>query len=212
MKVMYRILIILTVLIAGCSLPGNAPAAQPDEEELAFLLATAEMGLTLTAQPSPTFSFDFPTITPEVIEDSPLCAFVWSTREAPETTAHLQVAMQEAGYDKVHVTALAYGENCINAETNEVEYFAAMQTDLMLQVNVDNIEDTTSLGDWAEKCFRVALNVPADIYEGGGIGNVSMRFVSPMGDVAVGFMGSQMMGLLEQNYHGADLFAALTAP
>jgi hypothetical protein len=78
----------------------------------------------------------------------------------PELMAEVQAAMEDAGLENVTVSASAYGENCYANETNEVVYFAAMQTDFHVTAQVEDIEDGEALGDLTLAIITVLNEYP----------------------------------------------------
>ncbi len=121
-------LIFLVLLLAGCSLP--TPAAE-----------------------SPTFT---PTFTPSATPTQTNvpyegCYWNWATQSLPDISKQVQAEVERAGLDGVSMVAEAYGENCIDSRTNQVNHFATMETDFRFTAKVSDLKDTEALGTLLEK-------------------------------------------------------------
>jgi hypothetical protein len=71
--------------------------------------------------------------------------------------------METAGLKGVTAVAEAYGENCYGSVTNEVQYFAELETDFLIDMDVPNLADTESLGQSLEAILTVLDQFPAEV-------------------------------------------------
>jgi hypothetical protein len=81
------------------------------------------------------------------------CAYMWARRPLPAITQYAQIALNLAGVAYTNAYAEAYGEDCIDSQTNQVVGFGAMSTDFYLTIPVDNLADASSLGKLALRAY-----------------------------------------------------------
>jgi|GEM_PF-2949276 len=115
--------------------------------------ATPTPSLTLT--PSPTA---LATLTAPAYRG---CGWMWARQDLPDVTVRAQTALDDAGIKDTTVRAEAFGENCTDAASNRVNYFAAMTTDYYLEVAVDDLADEDALGNFIGAAYTVLLALPA---------------------------------------------------
>jgi hypothetical protein len=178
-------------------------------EEAAMMTATAVRQLqtqvaqwTDTPTPIP-LSGTPPTVAP--------CSFNWATKDVPELTAEIQSAIDDAGLESVTVIASAYGENCYANDTNEVQYFATMQTNFHITVVVDALEDEEVLGNLTAQILTVLNQIPPEDIPGPQPGNITLAFVAGDAQRKLYFSITQADTALEQGLTGAALFHQLNA-
>ena len=83
------------------------------------------------------------------------CAYVWATQPLPDLTEKVQAAINAAGLAGVNATAEAFGENCIDPQTNKTRSFATMETDFHITAKVTDLTNTDNLGKLLEKILPV---------------------------------------------------------
>jgi hypothetical protein len=74
------------------------------------------------------------------------CVWNWARRDLPDTTHLAQVALNFFQVRNATVRVEAYGENCLDGQTQKVQYFAAMTTDFYVTILVDDLTDQERLG------------------------------------------------------------------
>jgi hypothetical protein len=151
--------------------------------------------------PSPTITGTPPTRAP--------CYFNWATQDLPELTAEVQAAMDEVGLENVTAGAYAYGENCYAYDSNEVVYFATMETDFRVNAQVDDLADTEALGDLTADILAVLNEFPPDETPGPMAGQITLTFVK--GDEQVALLVSVEVAaqVVEQGIRGGGLWVVL---
>ena len=127
----------------------SRPAAEDTAEDVAQATETPTAVLP-THTPAPP-------VTPTA---ATLCVWSWASRPLPELSEEVRAALDEAGIVADGVRTEAYGENCIDAETNTVRDFAAMQTDFRVTLPVDDAADQDALGDLAGAGLHVLDGFP----------------------------------------------------
>ena len=137
------------------------------------------------------------------------CAYAWTQRELPELTDEVNAAFQMAGYSEVDALANAYGENCINPQTNKVVRFSAMQTDFMISVAIEDTDDAEVMGEWIERVLKVLGDFqPGDI-PGPNPGYIGISFGTSGDLVSLWFQRKEAEDLLMKGVTGSRLFEAL---
>ncbi|MBE0696293.1 MAG: hypothetical protein IH586_05160, partial [Anaerolineaceae bacterium] len=137
------------------------------------------------------------------------CAFVWSSRSLPELSTEINQAFRKQGWAEVEVEASAYGEDCLDPETNKIVRFTALQTDFFLNVSINSISDHQILGEWIEKSMRVLNEFPPGIVPGSNLGMIGISFKSSSDSVSLSFPISSCRKLLNEGLRGGELFDAL---
>ena len=169
---------------------------------------------TPTPPATPVATLALNTIAP-VVTDTPsdpaACAYVLVSKDAPDAAAMLNQAYRSANFTNIDVRAAAYGENCIDTNTNRVVSFSAMQTDVYLTVPVQDIHDEQALGDWATRLVPVIALVPADQLPGPNPGNISVQFTNNSGTATLWFPRKTAQDLIQKGVHGSALYEALLA-
>jgi hypothetical protein len=176
---------LLLICLAGCNLPRRAIT----------ILPTA----TSTATPTPTST---PTSEPPSSQD---CYFNWATQSLPELSAEVQAAMEKAGLKGVTAVAEAYGENCYDSQTNKVVYFATLETDFLIDMDVPSLRDAEALGQSLDEILIVLDQFPADSTPGPQSGYVGVVFKAGTEAMRLWFLQEKGIAAREQGLHGAAL-------
>jgi len=94
-----------------------------------------------------------PSATPTSTKLSAPCFFNWATRPAKELTTELQSALAARGLDNVSISAVGFGEDCIDSQTQQVVYFAAMDTEFTVGLMIDDLGDLDRIGNTLATVF-----------------------------------------------------------
>ena len=192
---------ILLLFLSGCSFPTQLffdppPVGQPGD----VLVITPDP----TATPEPTDPPVTPTAKP--------CAYAWANKELPDETAVFQEALKKAGLGLVEVTLSAYGENCLDTQTDQVVSFGIMQTDFYFNIPVSNLNDKTEKGNWAAKVLAVVKDFPPGKVPGPNRGVCGMTFQTLADSTMLRFQVATGLRALEAGLSGEELFSLLSRP
>jgi hypothetical protein len=187
----------IVTMIAGTQLVGL---------EATFTAQAARIA-TAVASPSTVVSTDI-LISSTAPTRAP-CYFNWATQDLPELTAEVQAAMDDAGLERVTISASAYGENCYANDTNEVQYFAAMQTDFSVTAQVEDIEDGGALGDLTVAIITVLNEYPPGEAPGLMPGQITILFVQGERETRLTLAVERIAEVLGWGYTGETLWSAL---
>jgi hypothetical protein len=164
---------------------------------------------TATARPSLTLTLIADTVTP-TITPIPPCYFNWAYQDLPEVSQQFEAVLRAAlGDALVRATAGAYGENCYAYDTNQVVYFAAMETDYYVTLAVANINDDEALGNLVMLIFPALEQFPVGSTPGGNPGIINLIIQSGEQTRYLNFPRKQIEAL--QGLTGAALITALSA-
>lgn len=163
-----------------------------------------------TAIPTLALDISTPAIT-NTPSDPSLCAYVLVSKDAPDVTAIITQAYRNANFTDVDARAAAYGENCIDTNTNRVVSFSAMQTDIYLAVPVQDTQDIQALGNWIFRLVPVINQVSAGQLPGPKPGNIGVQFKSSGGVVNLWFPRKMAQDLIQKGVRGSALYDALAA-
>lgn len=196
----FALALVLLFLLVACSLPveisrtvtANAPVETP----------------SLLAESTDT---PIPTGTPTV-EFTGQCGWMWANQELPDVSLQLKDAFRKAGLKEVEARASAYGENCFDAATSKVVYFATMQTDFYLTIAVTEISDTQALGGWVETVLPVIDQFPPGKVPGSNPGYIGIRFMGSSGEQNLWFQRQKAQSLIRDGLKGSALYDALGNP
>ncbi len=181
----------LSILLAACNLPLTTSAAP------------ATMAPVTTVPPTGT-----PTATPE----SRPCGFQWASQSLPDLSGQLAEAFRDAGLDVTSARAEAYGENCVD-ENGQVVYFAAMETDFRITIEVASLDDEAELARLLESTLAVLDGFPPDEIPGPQPGYIGITFEEASGGVLnLWFQTSRADALRQQGLSGVELLHALRNP
>ena len=105
--------------------------------------------------------------------------------------------------------AIAFGEDCISAETGEVSYFAVKQTDFRFSLPVKDLTDLDALGGLVAGVLSVIEKFPPDDTPGPMPGQVFITFVTGDSERGFTFMLNEANTALVDGHSGAGLLEAL---
>lgn len=186
-------IILLAGLLASCAgLPRLPISSRPTDTVTPLPTATETPG---------------PTDTPEPPQN---CAYVWSNRSLPEVAILVNQALRDAGVHEADGQASAYGEDCLDPETNTVVGFRTMQTDFFFSVAVPDLTDTQAMGNITEAVLRALDSLPADQIPGPNPGYVGITFDDGTTTSSLWFPRSRGKELLKEDVSGSRLFEALS--
>jgi len=151
-----------------------------------------------------------PTVTP-TLGTTTNCAWNWATQPLPEVSAQLQAALDAAGIPGATGSAVAFGENCIDYQTNQVRGFAVMETDFGIQVPVASLTDLEALGNLAGQVLLVLERFPVGQVPGPQPGQVQLIFSAGGEELALTFTVEQAAAARSAGLSGAVLLEALRA-
>lgn len=178
--------VLLTLLLSACS-----PLPDPPTPVL-----SATQAPVAGPTPSPT--------------ESP-CFWRWSRQDLPEVAAEVQTTLDAAGVGggQAKARAEAYGEDCVDPETNEVRYFTAMETDFYVTLPVDDLADRQALGEILLDLLKVLDRFPPESTPGPQPGYVGVNFVAGEEEMRLWFSLIEAAGAREEGLRGEALFEAL---
>jgi hypothetical protein len=201
-------------LFAAQTLPAPTPLATP---KLITLTAAASPTLPgglriMTATPTPPapFAFEIPTLE-EPAPSQDACGFQWASQPLPELSAAVQSLLQKASLPVEAASAEAYGENCLYAN-GEVAYFAAMQTDYHLTLQVQSLQDEQTLGDLLYTAIQVLRQIPPQVTPGENPGLISVTLQAGQETQHFQFKEDFAARLQEEGQSGAAFYQALQNP
>jgi hypothetical protein len=174
---------------------------------LLSLLACALPRPVLRSQPPPPTKTPIGTIT--VTTSYMECGWNWATQALPELSAEVQSALQAAGLEGVTARAEAYGENCFDPESGEVRYFATMETDFRVTVEVENLTDRAALGRIAEQVLTVLDGFPPGATPGSNPGYIGIRIVAGNDEFNLWFTVTDGEAARALGLQGAELLTEL---
>jgi hypothetical protein len=182
----YSILFLIVFLLSACNLEG--------------LRRYLDFSLGQTKTPTPTLTLE---------TEYTGCYFNWATQPLPDLSLEVQAALEAAGLEGFTAIAEAYGENCYDSQTNEVVYFATMETDFRLTVEVDDLEDTVALGDMLELILVTLDQFPPGATPGPQPGYIGVNFVKGEETLYLWFTVIDGESARALGLHGADLLEEL---
>ena len=181
----------LSILLSGCNLPPAPPAAP------------------VTIAPMTTVP---PKGTPTATPDYRACGFQWASQSLPDLSAQLTEAFIQAGLEVASARAEAYGENCID-ENGQVVYFAAMETDFRITIEVASLDDKAELARLLESTLAVLDGFPPQETPGPQPGYIGITFEAASGEALnLWFQTSRADALRRQGLGGVELLHALRNP
>jgi hypothetical protein len=182
-------LLIFVLILSACSLPREHGAS----------------GFSLTDQP---VIKDTPTITNTPTIAYEQCGWNWATQPLPDLSTEVQSALEAAGLTGTTARAEAYGENCLS-QNNEVLYFAAMETDFHISVEVPDLSDTGALGDLLERILVVLDTFPPGATPGPQPGYIGVSFTKGQEILNLWFTVTDGESARALGLHGAALLEEL---
>jgi hypothetical protein len=137
------------------------------------------------------------------------CAYVWNTQPLPDLTEKVQSAIDAAGLSDVKANAQAYGEDCIDPQTNKPSGFATMETDFRITAQVADITDFDNMGGLLEKVLFVLDAFPLGKIPGPQPGYINISFQSGKSELNLSFTAAAGKSARQQGLHGAALVEKL---
>jgi hypothetical protein len=189
----------LLLFFAGCGFPRNPwkPAEPSTPRPMVISTLAAET---------------LPTTAPSGTPAAPAigaCAWVWANQELIDLTGELARAFQDEGLSGLEIRASAYGENCLDPQTNQVVRFAAMQTDFYLVIAVEDTADHRTAGEWIARSLKVLEPFVPGKVPGPNPGYIGIRFVSATGEDNLWFQRAAAEDFLKSVKNGSELYDAL---
>jgi hypothetical protein len=161
-----------------------------------------------TVVPTPTQAITW-TVTPTFTQPPYSgCGWQWAQQDLPEVASTALGALTRAGMAYVDVRAEAYGENCFDIVTNEVNYFAAMTTDFYLTAPAGDFSKLDALGDFVQAVYEALITLPADELPA-RLGYLDITFTHPDGTKRLRTMFDQIKAALADGQEGEALLTAL---
>lgn len=155
----------------------------------------------------------FPTRIPTTVtapDQAPQCAFTWASRSLPELSAQIEAAIKAARLTGVEITAVAFGENCIDAKTNQVDSFATMETDFHVTAKVSKLSNKNELGELLEKILIILDGYPVGKIPGPQPGYINVSFQAVDEQLNLMFLVTAGKSARTQGLHSAALLDELT--
>jgi len=137
------------------------------------------------------------------------CIYVWATQSLPDLTEKVQSAIDAADLTGVSATADAYGENCIDPQTNKALSFASMETDFQITAQVADLTNMDNLGVVLEKILSVLDTFPVGKIPGPQPGYIAISFQSGKAESNLSFTASAGKSARLLGLHGAALIEEL---
>ena len=178
--------LLLTLLIAACNFPllTSTPTLEPADFPTGVDISTPASG-------------------------GADCAWVWNSEPLPDLSVQLQSTMEQAGLGDAAGRAIAFGEDCIDANTGEVSHFAVKQTDFRFSLPVKDLADLEALGELVEGVLGVIEKFPPDDTPGPMPGQVFITFVTGDSERGFTFMLNDANTALAEGHRGVGLLEAL---
>lgn len=136
------------------------------------------------------------------------CAWMWARQDLPVVAALAQAALQAGGIADVRVRAEAFGENCLDGQTMQINNFAAMTTDFYLTIPAENLDDADDLSETLIRAFTVINTLPQETWPAQP-GYFDVTFTWQNESRRVRAMFAEVKRALKQNLKGAALLQAL---
>jgi hypothetical protein len=117
--------------------------------------------------------------------------------------------LEAAGLRDITARASAYGENCFDRNTDEVAYFAVMETDFYITVEVADLANTATLGDLLERILIVLDTFPTGATPGSGPGYIGISYVHGTEGFNLWFAATESESARALGLHGSALLEKL---
>lgn len=179
--------LILLLAALACNLPTRSLPAAPE-----------------TASPLPALPALPDTSTPTI---GP-CGFNWARESLPDVSEKLVGLLKEAQLPVESAVAEAYGENCIY-EDGSVAYFAAMETDYSITLNVPTLDDKAALGELLGKVLTTLQALPVGSTPGPNPGYIGVTFQAGEQSERLWFERRRAEEALQQGLTGEQLYKTL---
>ena len=141
--------------------------------------------------------------------DSSQCYFNWASQNLPELSTQIETKIKAARLTGVSARAEAYGENCIDPQTNKPVSFGAMETDFHITAKVDDLSNKDELGNLLEKILVILDGFPVGKIPGPQPGYINISFQSGMDEINIMFNITAGKSARTVGLHGAALFDEL---
>ncbi len=138
-------------------------------------------------------------------QDLQPCAYMWASQQLPDINTQLQDAFAAAGLKGVTGWVEAYGENCVDTQTNKVISFSAMETDFHIQVETTDLKDLHTLGALVEQVLIVLDQFPPEKTPGPQPGYIGVQFTAGQDSLNLWFSVTKGISGRQQGLDGADL-------
>ena len=170
-----------------------------------FLVACNVPFSAVVVMDTPTYT---PSLTPTV--EPSVCAWVWATKPLPDLSSKVQAALESASLPVTNVFAEAFGENCVDSQTNQVTSFGAMETDFRITLQVKSLKDAEKLGSLLEQTLVVLDGFPTGSTPGSQPGIVGVTFQAGKETTNLSFTVTEGKAARDKGLRGAALLEALT--
>ena len=202
MKGHIRTLLLLTLILSACSPTALAPEAVPPAASeppvsIPAAVPSTEIPPTEILPISTTLSTPHIDQGPDgapTLSDyySRNCGYQWAYQDLPELSADFQLSIQTL-QTEAQGHAFGFGENCVYADGTAT--FIPMETDFNVTIQVSDLADETTLGEWIVKIMQVIENIPPDQIIGPRPGRVGIIFESNGERQSAGFYIDQYHAL-----------------
>lgn len=166
-----------------------------------ILLIGCSPALTATPFPAPETS----TLPPA--SDAQQCSYMWATQNLTDLTLDLQAALTDL-QPEAQGYAYAFGEDCIYQDGHKT--FSAMETDFNITVQVVDLTDENTLGEWIMKTMNMIGDLPAEKIVGPRPGKVTMIFTTGTDQKFFDFYIDKFQAL-DPGMAGWEIYQALQA-
>ncbi len=138
------------------------------------------------------------------------CAYVWSSQPLLDISKQLQISFNAVGLAKIKVLAEAYGEVCLNTETNAAGDLIVLHTDFNLDIPVDSIQDEEKMGQLLYSSLNILSRQNASTLPGKRMGYVIAKFHSAdQQEINFRFPLETGVKTIEKGLRGVELYQAL---
>jgi hypothetical protein len=220
MPKLFRAFLLWTLMLCACS-PGAA-SPQGKLPELPGRVVTQSVTPISTSEPvtdvAPIATTEIPPSTPQTAQpaegaitvpfDSQQCAYQWAQQALPELSSTFQGSVQ-ALQPEAQAIAFVFGENCVHPDGSAT--FLPMETDFNITLQVSDLTDTSSLGEWIVNVMQIIQNIPPDQIVGPRPGRVSIIFERDTERTGVSFYIDQYHAL-PAGLSNTEIFQALQTP
>lgn len=141
----------------------------------------------------------------------PACSWQWATQPQPDLTRDLRSALEAANLltPLTEIEVTAFGEDCIDADGNFVD-FAAMQTDFDVLLPLVALDDRDTVGSLvADVLTMIVTGFPVDETPGPMPGRIILALQAGDETLTVQVGYADAADLVERSVTGARLLAAL---
>jgi hypothetical protein len=136
---------------------------------LTFLLGACTQGISSPTTPPQTMD-----ISPQPPSSLTECGFQWASNDLPDLTSQFDQAVKNLVPNSTSRTS-AFGENCV-ASDGQVVRFLPMETDFYTVVNVKDLNDHETFGNWIAGVMNIVNGFPSAMLTGPKSGFVEFRF------------------------------------